>query len=69
MPSPDGREPSGLGAATMSAGPHSQAGSSRSNAPSLTATARTDQAFLLAPGILSPRKDRKQVRRGVPAIS
>ena len=62
MPSPDGREPSGLGAATRSAGPHPQAGSSRSNAPTGTATARTDRAVLLAPGILSPRKDHRQGR-------
>jgi hypothetical protein len=62
MPSPDGREPSGLGAATRSAGPHPQAGSSRSNAPTVTATARTDRAVLLAPGILSPRKDHTQER-------
>jgi hypothetical protein len=60
MPSPDGREPSGLGAATRSAGPHPQAGSSRSNASTGTATARTDRAVLLAPGILSPRKDHRQ---------
>jgi hypothetical protein len=33
MPSPDGRELSGPGAATRSAGPHPQAGGSRSNAP------------------------------------
>ena len=59
MPSPDGREPSGLGAATRSAGPHPQAGSSRSNAPTGTATARTDRAVLLAPDILSPRKDHR----------
>ena len=62
MPSPDGREPSGLGAATRSAGPHPQAGSSRSNAPTETATTRTDRAVLLAPGILSPRKDHRQER-------
>ena len=65
MPSPDGREPSGLGAATRSAGPHPQAGSSRSNAPTVTATARTDRAVLLAPGILSPRKDHRQGARSL----
>jgi hypothetical protein len=32
LPRPAGREPSGRGAATRSAGPHPQAGSSRSNA-------------------------------------
>ena len=62
MPRPAGREPSGLGAATRSAGPHPQAGSSRSNAPTGTATARTGRAVLLAPGILSPRKDHRQER-------
>ena len=62
MPSPAGREPSGLGAATRSAGPRPQAGSSRSNAPTVTATTRTDRAVLLAPGILSPRKDHRQER-------
>jgi hypothetical protein len=62
MPSPDGREPSGLGAATRSARPHPQAGTSRSNAPTETATARTDRAVLLAPGIISPRQDHRQGR-------
>ena len=64
-PSPDGREPSGLGAATRSAGPHPQVSSSRSNEPTGTATARIGWAVLLAPGILSPRKDQSQ--GGAPA--
>ena len=33
LPRPDGREPSGRGAATRSARPHPQAGSPRRNAP------------------------------------
>jgi hypothetical protein len=59
MPRPDGREPSGRGAATRSARPHLQAGRFRSNAPMVTAPARTDRTVLLAPGILSPRKDHR----------
>jgi hypothetical protein len=62
MPRPDGREPSGRGAATRSARPHPQAGSSRRNTPTVTAPARTGRAVLLAPGILSPSKDRRQGR-------
>jgi hypothetical protein len=56
MPHPDGREPSGGGAATQVSRSAPAGRQPRSNAPKVTATASTDRAVLLAPGILSPRK-------------
>ena len=62
LPRPAGRKPYGRGAARRSAGPHPQAGGSGRNAAPMTAPASSDRAVLLAPGILSPRKDHRQGR-------
>ena len=62
LPRPDGREPSGRGAAIRSARPYPQAASPRRNAQPMAATAQTGRAVLLAPGILSPRKDHSKGR-------
>ena len=61
--SPPGNPPIPAGAAaTVSARPRPQAGSSRPNAAPMTATTRTGRAVLFAPGILSPHKDHRQGR-------